>query len=719
MSTPRLREYFPETLVWQPELITDEQGKAELKFKMADNITTWKMYTVASTKNGKIGVSENEVTAFQPFFADLEPPKFLTTGDEIHLPVQIRNYTPNTQPVNVTMARADWFSFLGPEKRTIDVAADSSENAVFGFRADKAVEGGKQRVTAIAAEDSDAIEKPVTVRPNGQEITSSDSRLFSGSAEFKLDFPADAIEEGRNGRLRLYPNLLANVADSADGLLHRPYGCGEQTISSTYPNLMILKLAPDESPLRLRAKKFLKKGYERLLGYQDSSGGFTYWGTDGTADISLTAYAIRFLTDASSKIEVDEDVIRKAEKWLVSQQRPDGSWTHKYSWEREENTQRTKMITSYAVRALAMSRDPEAKQQETETALGKGLEYLKRRNSEIDEPYAMALYGLASLDAGYPEEAAAVAAQLEKMMIPEGNAAYWKLETNTPFYGWGTAGRIEATALVVQLLERTSKSGGKRTAVQKGTMFLMKKKDRYGVWYSTQTTINVLDALIASLDRSVKQPVEKRTAEIAVNGKIVRTLDLPPANEMVPAFDIDLTNDLGSAANIVTVRTIGTDDVMAQVVSRHYVDWQTALAKESADVGSADDRSRSRLLELDYNCDDLNGKVMQTVSCDVRAERVGFRGYGMLLAEIGIPPGAEVSRESLENAMRVDWSLSRYEVLPDRVVIYMWARPGGSKFNFTFKPRYAINAQTPASVVYDYYNDEARAVVAPLKFSVK
>jgi hypothetical protein len=51
-STPKLREYFPETLVWQPELITNTDGKAELKFKMADNITTWKIYAIASTKNG-------------------------------------------------------------------------------------------------------------------------------------------------------------------------------------------------------------------------------------------------------------------------------------------------------------------------------------------------------------------------------------------------------------------------------------------------------------------------------------------------------------------------------------------------------------------------------------------------------------------------------------------------------------------------------------------
>lgn len=49
----------------------------------------------------------------------------------------------------------------------------------------------------------------------------------------------------------------------------------------------------------------------------------------------------------------------------------------------------------------------------------------------------------------------------------------------------------------------------------------------------------------------------------------------------------------------------------------------------------------------------------------------------------------------------------------------MWSKPGGTKLNFKFKPRYAINAKTPASTVYDYYNPEANAVVAPLSFAVK
>jgi len=57
------------------------------------------------------------------------------------------------------------------------------------------------------------------------------------------------------------------------------------------------------------------------------------------------------------------------------------------------------------------------------------------------------------------------------------------------------------------------------------------------------------------------------------------------------------------------------------------------------------------------------------VSCTVETERVGFHGYGMMLAEIGLPPGAEVERQSLDAAMTASgYALGSYDILPDRVV---------------------------------------------------
>lgn len=700
-STPRLREYFPETLFWSPEIITGKTGRAEVKFKMADNITTWKLYTVASTKNGKIGIAEREVTAFQPFFVDLEPPKFLTDGDEIFLPTPIRNYTDAKQKVGVTMTKADWFTLLSPEKQTVEVASGASENAIFGFKATQVVKDGKQRVTAIAAKDSDAMEKPVTVRPNGQEIVRAETKMFAGAATFDVEFPVHALPRTAKAELKIYPNLMAHVTESVEGLLQRPYGCGEQTISSTYPNLMILKFkAGGANPaLEAKARKYLQKGYERLLDYQAADGGFSYWGGKSESDLALTAYALRFLSDAGGVIEVDEKVIENAQSYLVKQQRADGSFARKYYWETTEDTRRTKLLTSYAARTLAMLKTEKG-------VLEKALTYLKARNAEIDEPYALALYGLASLDAGNSDEARAVVQRLEKMAIGEGDKVYWNLETNTPFYGWGTAGRIETTALVLQLLIKLN--NGQRTTdnglISKATLFLLKAKDRYGVWYSTQTTINVLDAFLASL-----APAKNQTISVSLSGEKLK--DVVVSAEQIEPVVLDLTDRLTGA---IRLEVTGSDDskVMAQLVKTHYIDWK------DADISNRNVND-SRAIRLDYKCDRQAAKIMETVTCAVETERTGFKGYGMLLAEIGLPPGADVSRESLQAAMDADWSLSRYDVLPDRIVLYMWSKAGGTKFNFTFKPRYGINAQTPASVVYDYYNEEARGTVAPLRFEVK
>jgi hypothetical protein len=106
-----------------------------------------------------------------------------------------------------------------------------------------------------------------------------------------------------------------------------------------------------------------------------------------------------------------------------------------------------------------------------------------------------------------------------------------------------------------------------------------------------------------------------------------------------------------------------------------------------------------------------------TIDATAHIERVGFRGYGMLIAEIGLPPGAEVDRASLESAMTAsDGQLNHYEVLPDKLLVYLWPNAGGLDLHFKFNLRYAINALTAPSVVYDYYNPDARFDRPPARF---
>src|SRR5262249_13687740 len=139
---------------------------------------------------------------------------------------------------------------------------------------------GKQRVTAIGSDLSDAIEKPVTVHPDGEEKAESTSDLLQTSSSLNIALPPDVIANSARVELKVYPNLLAHVWESVEGIMQRPYGCGEQTISSTYPSLLVLRYAKKEGPdpLTDKAQRYAADGYQRLLSYQAEDGGFTYWG---------------------------------------------------------------------------------------------------------------------------------------------------------------------------------------------------------------------------------------------------------------------------------------------------------------------------------------------------------------------------------------------------------------------------------------------------------
>ena len=721
LTTPRLREYFPETLFWQPQLETDKQGRAQLRVKLADNITTWKLSVVGSTVNGEMGIAEKEFTAFQPFFAEHDPPRVLTEGDEIALPVVFRNYLNRIQTVSAESKPESWFALPPPARQSVAVKPGDAGQVIFNFSAAASVKDGKQRVTAFGTDASDAIEKPVSVHPDGQEMTGTASGVFAEAGALEINLPEDAIKGSAHAELKIYPNLLAHALEGIEGILQRPYGCGEQTISSTYPNLMILhylKSRGDNLSVPLQkviapANRYLREGYERLLGYSVETGGFSYWGR-GNADLALTAYALRFLNDSSAFIKVDEEILEDTRKFIIRQQQSDGRWLA-HSWDKE-NARQTAINTAFIARVLAIDKKTISGDQVSGTAVRRALDYLGKQIEEIDEPYLIASYVLAARAVGEKAGAEKAAAKLRTLAREELGTTYWNLESNTPFHGWGRAGRIETTALAVNALKKMGDRGHSESLVDRGLLFLLRNKDRYGVWLSTQATINVLDTLISLNEEDVAKSASAGTAKILMNGRLVTSIAMPPGGQLTNPITVDLSPSLSHGNNRIEIRRAGgATQASAQIVATYYEPWnQGAEQREDLKLRN------SSVLRFAVRYDKTTAEIGEEITCQVAAERVGHQGYGMMLAEIGLPPGADVDRESLERAATESkWIINHYDVLPDRVIVYLWPAAGGVKFDFKLRARYGIRAKAAPSVLYDYYNPEAQAVIAPARFVIK
>ncbi len=73
-APPRLRQWFPETLLWKPELLTDENGEATLDLALADSITEWRLSASAVSGDGRLGSIQRPIKVFQPFFVDFNLP---------------------------------------------------------------------------------------------------------------------------------------------------------------------------------------------------------------------------------------------------------------------------------------------------------------------------------------------------------------------------------------------------------------------------------------------------------------------------------------------------------------------------------------------------------------------------------------------------------------------------------------------------------------------
>ncbi len=691
VSTPRVRDYFPETLYWQPELITDQTGRASISVALADTVTNWRVGVVGSTMDGRIAEVSTSIRAFQPFVVDLDVPPVLTQGDELKLRVPMRNFLNTAETVSITGKAASALG-LGVGRAPVTIASGSFGDAFLELRARDVASDAKLQVTAkvqrgCAGRAGDAIEKPVAVRPDGERVHLT-VNTFRRAGE-DVSIPADVLPGSLRSELVVYPSLMTRVLGAAKALLQRPLGCAEQTISISYTNLLFLRLMAEahrsDEQLEERAKKNLQDGYEKLMGYQSPTGGFSYWGR-GEADIAVTAYALDFLRQAALFLSVDPDRTKAASDWLLQQSSKDPA------------------TSALQLRALAQG------------GTAKGLEFDQRfgevsRQAALGESsYGSAEFVLAALEGGRPELASPAVEHLISVARDSDGAAFWGDAPNTPFHSGGRPGRIETTALVVQALSAWKKaghaSGSLQALIDRGCLYLLMNVEAGGAWPTTQSTVQALRGLAAGWRGAA---VERGNLIVTVNGKRAGTIVVDQSSESPISLDISPWMEAGKI-NQMAWEGADASSVQMQFNGDWYQPWGEPRGGKE--------------LELKTRYSTLTPGVNELVRCDVAVSRnlaeSVVDSYGMMIAEVGLPPGADVDRGTLASLVENRNSgVNAFEVYPDHVTFYVSPQYEGAKFPFVFRARFAMKAKTAQSDLYDYYDPDERVTLAPVRFEVR
>jgi hypothetical protein len=221
----RVREYFPETMLWDPALITDDKGVATLPVSFADSITTWRLSASASSRGGLLGGVSSPLRVFQEFFVDLDLPVALTQNDEVAFPVAVYNYLKTPQTVKLELQREDWFDLADENGfvRSLDLKPGEVTSAKFRIRAKK-IGSYPLTVHATGSKRSDAVKRFIEIVPNGKRIEQVVTDRLTGNVSQTITFPDYALPDSTKLVVKVYPGVMSQVLEGTEGMLRLPGG---------------------------------------------------------------------------------------------------------------------------------------------------------------------------------------------------------------------------------------------------------------------------------------------------------------------------------------------------------------------------------------------------------------------------------------------------------------------------------------------------------------
>jgi len=458
--------------------------------------------------------------------------------------------------------------------------------------------------------------------------------------------------------------------------------------------------------LQMQAEKYVGTGYQRLLTFEVSGGGFSLFGNP-PAEVFLTAYGLMEFNDMAKVYPVDEAVIERAARWLLSQQQSDGAWADQgYS----EHWRIGSQVPTTAYIAWALI---EAGYEDT-TEVGRALSYIREFALQEEDAYSLALVANA-LAAYAPDDSTttAVLDRLYEMRVEEGGAVYWPMDAASFMGATGESGSLETTALAAYAFMR---GGAHSDAVSGALGYLIQGKDSWGTWGTTQATILTLKALLLTTEQ-LGEAEGPATLSISLNKEQTEEIVIDETNSDVVHL---VTFDRGfspSGANRVQIELegggpstgSGHGNLMYQVATRYYLPWSEVEPTPEME----------ELIAIDLSYDRTRLSVNDEVTVDVRV-RLNEEGVvKMALIDLGVPPGFTVLAEDLSRLVE-QRVIARYELTGRQIIIYLEDFSSGTplRFSYRLRARFPMRAQTPPSSAYDYYNPGDLTTRAPLEVTV-
>ncbi|KAG1664849.1 Alpha-2-macroglobulin-like protein 1 [Nymphon striatum] len=541
-----IREYFPETWLWDLEVI-GEDGTLEKEVEIPHSITEWVGSMFCTSVDKGLGVSpSSSIKAFQPYFASFSLPYSVVQNEKVPIVVSVFNYLSGC----ISVKQSDFYDISGDRTRKMCVC---SKPGVHSFKISPtglgevnltvyahAFNDAKQEIcgtdkTVSTVDARDTVINPLIVEPEGfpQEVTQSvlfcpSEHLGGFNHTFELSLPDDLVPGSERAYLSISGDIMGPSLSGLEKLVALPTGCGEQNMILFAPNIFVMQYLKGTSSLTSEIEKkslqYMKLGYQRELNYRHSDGSYSAFGeSDKEGSSWLTAFVIKSFAQANEFIEIDPGGVGKGVPTA---------------------------LTAYIMISLLESKTPMSQEK-----IDKAFNCIAKQSDP--NSYTLGLTAYAAVLAGKTDLANKLLKKLYSRAINEGTSTYWKTASKSV--------SVELGAYVILTLNKliTAENQAKALSIVR---WVARQRNANGGFVSTQDTVIALQAFAEyAIYQSKGTQNLKVTAE---GGEFTHNYNITKNNRLLMQTD-KIENLETKFLNIIEVMATGEGCGLAQATLKY------------------------------------------------------------------------------------------------------------------------------------------------------
>jgi uncharacterized protein YfaS (alpha-2-macroglobulin family) len=324
-----VRQNFKDTAYFKAQVMTDQQGQAQVEVNLPENLTTWVADVRAFTEDSRVGQGTSELVTTKLLFVEMKTPRFFVSGDTAQVGAVVHNNSMDPLTVNVSLD-AKGVEMQSPAAKVVTVEGKQQAYVTWDLTVNKEIERTDFTVNVSSGDLKDA-STPALGTLSGQGIpvynftvaeTVGTSGLMTKSDSITEAFQPPAAYDFDDASLsvEVSPSLASSLTGGLNYLEQYPYLCLEQTVSRFLPNVLTTRVlkAAGQSPVTLQNNldEQVNAAMQRITAKQNADGGWAWWDNQ-TSDPQTSAYVILGLIEAKrAGYSVSENVFSSGIDYL-------------------------------------------------------------------------------------------------------------------------------------------------------------------------------------------------------------------------------------------------------------------------------------------------------------------------------------------------------------------------------------------------------------------